>query len=100
MAKGTLEKSANHVKRARRFGMVGLSLQPVGFLLVGSLHHLDQPILATYLGLLTLLLGVVLACIGIWNYAKSKGYGTAIAALSFFYVYGLRILILLPDKNR
>ena len=93
-------KVDRHIRRARLFGWVGLALQPIGFLVLGSLTAIGQGTIPGILGPLIVGLGVVLAGVGIWHYAKSKGYGNAVAALSFLYAYGLLIIFLLPNKNR
>jgi hypothetical protein len=89
-----------HRRRARWCGLVGLALQPIGFLVMGSLTAIGQGTIPGILGPLLVGLGIVLASVGIWHYAKSKGYGNAVAALSFLYAYGLLILVLLPNRNR
>lgn len=93
-------KLNQYTRRARVLGWVGLGLQPIGFLVLGSLSAIGQGTIPGILGPLLIGLGVILANAGIWNYAKSKGYGNAVAALSFLSVYGLLILLFLPDKTR
>ena len=93
-------KTNQYARRARFWGWLGLALQPIGILVLGSLTEIGQWTISGILGPLLVGLGVILASVGIWNYAKSKGYGNAIAALSFLYVYGLLILLVLPNRNR
>jgi hypothetical protein len=90
----------NYRKRARLSGWLGLALQPISLLLIGSLNELDGMSGRVILGITVLGLSFILMDWGIWNYAKSKGYGNSVAALSVFCVYGLIILLCLPDKPR
>ncbi len=93
-------KVNGHLRRARLFGWIGLALQPIGFLVMGSLTAIGQGTIPGILGPLLVGLGIVLASVGIWHYAKSKGYGNAVAALSVLYAYGLLIIVFLPNRNR
>jgi len=52
------------------------------------------------LAMLLLLFSIGFTNFGIWNYAKSKGYENAVAALGLLNVYGLLILVFLPNQNR
>lgn len=94
------KKIDSYRKRARLGGWLGLALQPVSLLLIGSLNELEGMSAKVIFGITVLIPSFILMDWGIWNYAKSKGYGNYIAALSVFCVYGLLILVLLPDKRR
>jgi hypothetical protein len=93
-------KIENYKRRAQFGGWLGLALQPIALLFIGSLSELDGMSAKVILGLTVLGLSFILMDWGIWNYAKSKGYGNYVAALSIFCVYGLVILLCLPDKQR
>jgi hypothetical protein len=93
-------KIENYRKQARLGGCLGIALQPISLLLIGSLSELDGMSTRVILGITVLGLSFILMDWGIWNYAKSKGYGNYVAALSIFCVYGLVILLCLPDKQR
>jgi hypothetical protein len=93
------KKIQRYQKHARLGGWLGLALQPISLLLIGSLTELDSMSFRVLVGLAGLALSFVLMDWGIWNYAKSKGYGNCVAALSFFCIYGLLILLLLPNKQ-
>lgn len=90
---------ARYQKRTR-WAWVGLALQPIALLILGSFTELDAVSLRAILAVLLFLLSMILMNVGIWNYAKAKGYSNAVAALSLFNVYGLLILVWLPDRNR
>jgi len=90
----------NYARRARIGGYTGLALQPLAILVLGSIAEIGQSTVQGMLGVSLYLLSIGLLDWGIWNYAKSKGYGNAVAALSLFGVYGLLIIALLPNKNR
>lgn len=93
------ERIARYQQRTR-WAWAGLALQPVAFLIMGSFTELDAMSARGITGALLILLSLVLMNIGIWNYAKSKGYGNGVAALSLFNAYGLLILVCLPNRNR
>jgi hypothetical protein len=93
-------KIENYRRRARLGGWLGIALQPISLLLIGSLSELDGMSAKVILGIIVWGLSFILMDWGIWNYAKSKGYGNSVAALSIFCVYGLVILLCLPDKQR
>lgn len=93
------QKMIRYQKRTR-WAWGGLALQPIGFLVMGSFSELDAMSVRGITGLLLIGLSLVLMNVGIWNYAKAKGYGNAIAALSLLNAYGLLILLFLPNKNR
>jgi hypothetical protein len=94
------KKINSYRKRAQLGGWVGLALQPVSLLLIGSLNELDGMSTKVIFGIIVFISSFILMDWGIWNYAKSKGYGNYVAALSIFCAYGLLILVLLPDKGR
>jgi hypothetical protein len=94
------KKIDSYRKRARLGGWLGLALQPISLLLIGSLNELEGMSAKAIFGISGLISSFILMDWGIWNYAKSKGYGNYVAALSIFCVYGLLILALLPDKSR
>lgn len=87
-------------RQRMRWGWVGLALQPIAILIIGSINELDSLSPRGIAGSLVWLLSLFLMNWGIWNYAKGKGYGNWIAALSLFNVYGLLIIVCLPNKNR
>jgi hypothetical protein len=87
-------------QKRTRWAWLGLALQPIAFLVMGSFSELDAMSARGIAGLFLLGLSLVLMNIGIWNYAKAKGYGNAVAALSLLNAYGLLILLCLPNKNR
>lgn len=87
-------------QKRTRWAWVGLALQPIAFLVLGSIAELGVISLRGILGSFLLLLSLALMNLGIWYYAKSKGYGNWVAALSLFSVYGLLVLLWLPNKNR
>jgi hypothetical protein len=93
------KKINSYRKRARLGGWLGLALQPLSLILIGSLNELEGMSAKVIFGIAVLISSFVLMDWGIWNYAKSKGYGNYIAALSIFCLYGLLILVLLPDKR-
>jgi hypothetical protein len=94
------KKIDSYRKRARLGGWLGLALQPISLLLIGSLNELEGMSAKAIFGITGLISSFILMDWGIWNYAKSKGYGNYVAALSIFCAYGLLILALLPDKSR
>jgi len=87
-------------RRRTRWAWAGLVLQPIAFLVMGSFTELDAMSVRGITGAFLLLLSIVLVNIGIWNYAKLKGYGNGVAALSLLNIYGLLILLCLPNRNR
>ncbi|MDX2240536.1 MAG: hypothetical protein NW224_07635 [Leptolyngbyaceae cyanobacterium bins.302] len=93
------QKIARYRKRTR-WSWVGLALQPIAFLVMGSFTELDAVSARGITGLLLLGLSFALMNVGIWNYAIALGFGNAIAALSLLNAYGLLILLFLPNKNR
>ncbi|MDX2230507.1 MAG: hypothetical protein NW220_12775 [Leptolyngbyaceae cyanobacterium bins.349] len=66
---------------------------------MGSLNELDAMSLRGILGVSLFLLSLGCMNIGIWHYAKAKGYSNWVAALGCFNVYGLIVLLILPRRN-
>ena len=93
------KKIERYRKRARLGGWLGLTLQPISLLMMGSLTELDSMSIRAILGLVGLAFSFILMDWGIWNYAKAKGYGNYVAALSLFCVYGLVVIMILPNKE-
>ncbi len=91
--------ASNYIRKARLGGYLGLALQPLALLMLGSIAEIGQPTVRGVGGIVLLLLSVGLMDWGIWNYAKSKGYGNAVASLSLFCAYGLLIIACLPRKK-
>ncbi len=87
-------------QRRTRWGWMGLALQPMAILVMGSLNELDAMSWRGIMGLCVFLISIVLMNMGIWNYAKAKGYGNWVAALSVLNIYGLLVLICLPKRSR
>ncbi|MBF2026187.1 MAG: hypothetical protein IGS48_05380 [Oscillatoriales cyanobacterium C42_A2020_001] len=93
------EKIARYQQRTR-WAWVGLALQPLALLIMGSFTELDAMSTRGMIGAFLILLSIALMNVGIWNYAKLKGYGNGVAALSLLNIYGLLILLCLPNRNR
>lgn len=91
---------ASHYNRqARLGGYLGLALQPLACLVLGSIAEIGQPTLRGIGGVFLYLLSLGLMDWGIWNYAKARGHSNGVAALSFLCVYGLLIIACLPRKK-
>lgn len=91
--------ASHYRRRARLGGYLGLTLQPLAFLVLGSIAEIGQPSMRGIGGVFLYLLSLGLMDWGIWNYAKAKGYGNAVASLSILCVYGLLIIACLPRKK-
>jgi len=78
------------------FGVPGLILQILGFILRSPQRHADGKVPATVF--LILLAGTVLLLIGLAYYAKAKGRHPAWCLLAFLSIIGLVVLGCLRDK--
>jgi hypothetical protein len=73
---------------------VGIVLQVVGAYFRGQGESMEP------LGLLAIIVGFLFFMWGCSSYAQGKGYSQWFGALGLFSIFGLIVLVLLPDKHK
>ena len=70
---------------------------------IGILLQIISRLSAESLGTIALGIGLVGTIFFIWgcfNYAAGKGYSKWLGLLSLLYIFGLLILVIMPDKHK
>ena len=70
------------------------------FVGIGTLLLFFRNLIGQEIGAVFALVGFVLFIIGCFNYAKAKGYNSALGLFGFLWLLGLLILVCLPDKRK
>lgn len=81
-------------RKSLMIGVPGIILQIGGNIITRTNEDL------ALVGLLLLVLGSVLLCVGLGFYAKAKGHHPAFGLLGLLSILGLIILALMPDKHK